>query len=137
MINQETSTSPHHVYTLLPSVVIHLHHQNASWLLRPSNQHSHIHKHVPSQCCIPYSSPAHEGDVQSIIIRSLMLNSLVVINGGQVPGRPRHYGAQTYPAPCPVEAGTSCFSAWLAVALNALGCIASDGTWPTPESFRF
>lgn len=137
MINPDTSTSLQHVYTLLPEVVIHLHHQNASLLLRPSNQRSHISKHVPWQCCIPYSSLAQAEGVQSIIIRSLMLNSLVIINGGQVPGRPRLDGAQTYPAPRPVEAGTSCFSAWLAVALNALGCITQAGTWPTPGSFRF
>lgn len=35
-----------------------------------------------------------------------------------------------------MEAGTSCFSARLAVALSALGCIAKAGTWPTPESLR-
>lgn len=89
-----------------------------------------------------YSVPSHvppslsQGVIQSIIIRSLMLNSLVVINGGQIPGCLRHRGVQTYPAPHPVEAGPSCFSAWLATALNALGCIARAGTRPIPESFR-
>lgn len=46
-----------------------------------------------------------------------MLSSLVVINGGQVPGSFRRYTVQIDPVPHPVEAGTTCFSAWLGMHL--------------------
>lgn len=99
-INQETSTPLlHHVYTLLPSVVIHIHHQNASLLLHPSNQCSHISPTCPIAALHSTSFLFYERDAQSIIIRSLMLNSLVVINGGQVPGRRGQYGLQTLSRP--------------------------------------
>lgn len=69
----------------------------------------------------------HPGPSQSVIIRSLMLASLVVINGGQVPSSSRHYPVQIHPEFRPVETGTSCFfSAWLA----------RTGIRPAPESFR-
>lgn len=95
---------------------------------------------VPSKCGISYPYLVYEWDVQSIIIRSLMVNSLVVINGGQIPGCPRHCRVQIQPGPAPpspgrhnlffclVDCGTS------SVQSNALGCIARAGNWPTPES---
>lgn len=64
--------------------------------------------------------------LQSIIIRSLMLDSLVEINGGQVPRGSRRYGVQIHPALHPVEADKLFFSAWLA----------RTGIRPVPESFR-
>lgn len=56
-----------------------------------------------------------------IFIRSLMLNSLVIINGGLVMGRQRLYRflLQLRSALLhPVKSCTSCFSAWKAVALH-------------------